>query len=158
MTGDIMAFFSRLEGLVREIIQAKILGLFLFSAKAEGFDQILQKVGFNSFITLLVQCGVIKGSLRNKIDKLNGVRNQLAHSWDERDVYYDRKAGTRLRDNIIKFREDAKEVWLELIKVHMKAEVKDIGNLMVRLGDYNTIPAWNDITKDRKSRGSTDEE
>ena len=53
---------------------------------------------------------------------------------------------------MIKFREDAKEVWLELIKVHMKAEVKDIGNLMVRLGDYNTIPAWNDVTRERESR------
>jgi hypothetical protein len=30
--GDILAFFSRLEGLVREIIQARILGLFLLWA------------------------------------------------------------------------------------------------------------------------------
>jgi hypothetical protein len=64
--GDILAFFSRLEGLVREIIQARILGLFLFSAKAEEFDQILQKVGFNNSIRLLVEWGVIKGSLQNK--------------------------------------------------------------------------------------------
>jgi hypothetical protein len=156
--GDILAFFSRLEGLVREIIQARILGLFLFSAKAEEFDQILQKVGFNNSIRLLVEWGVIKGSLQNKIDKLNGIRNKLAHSWDERDVYYDRKTGVRILDNIVEFRKDAKEVWLELIKVYMKAEVKDIGNLMVKLGDYNTINVWNDIIKERKSEGYTDEE
>jgi hypothetical protein len=156
--GDILAFFSRLEGLVREIVQARILGLFLFSAKAEEFDQILQKVGFNGSIRLLVEWGVIKGSLKKKIDELNGIRNQLAHSWDERDVYFDRKAGIRLRDNIVGFREDAKEVWLELIKIHMKAEIKDIENLKVRLGEYNTIPAWNDIAKERESRGFTDEE
>ena len=156
--GDILAFFSRLEGLVREIIQARILGLFLFSAKAEEFDQILQKVGFNNSIRLLVEWGVIKGSLQNKIDKLNGIRNKLAHSWDERDVYYDRKTGVRILDNIVEFRKDAKEVWLELIKVYMKAEVKDIGNLMVKLGDYNTINVWNDIIKERKSQGYTDEE
>jgi hypothetical protein len=95
--------------------------------------------------------GVIKGSLRKKIDRLNGIRNQLAHSWDERDVYYDKKAGIRLRDKIVEFRQDAKKAWLELIKIHMKAEAKDIGNLTVKLGDYNTIPAWNDITKERKS-------
>ena len=119
--GDILAFFSRLDGLVREIIQARILGLFLFSAKAEEFDQLLQKVDFNGSIRLLEDWGVIKGSLKNKIDKLNGIRNQLAHTWDERDVYYDRKARIRLRDNIVQFREDAKEIWLELIKIHMKA-------------------------------------
>jgi hypothetical protein len=151
MRGDILAFFSRLEGLVREIIQARILGLFLFPVKAEEFDQILQKVGFNGSIRLLNDWGVIKGNLKKKIDELNGIRNQLAHSWDECDVYYDRKAGIRLKDNIAEFREDAKKVWFELIKIHMKAEVKDIGNLMVRLGDYNTIPVWNDITKERKS-------
>jgi hypothetical protein len=61
-------------------------------------------------------------------------------------------------DNIVEFRKDAKEVWLELIKVYMKAEVKDIGNLMVKLGDYNTINVWNDIIKERKSQGYTDEE
>jgi hypothetical protein len=156
--GDILAFFSRLEGLVREIIQARILGLFLFSAKAEEFDQVLQKAGFNGSIRLLVEWGVIKGSLKKKIDKLNGISNQLAHSWDERDVYYDGKAGIRLKDNIAEFREDAKEVWLELIKIHMQAEIKDIENLKVRLGDYNTIPAWNDITKERKLQGYTDED
>jgi hypothetical protein len=38
----------------------------------------------------------------------------------------------------------------------MKAETKEIGNLMVRLGDYNTINAWNDITRERESRKVTD--
>ena len=33
----------------------------------------------------------------------------------------------------------------------MKAEVKDIENLKVKLGDYNTIPAYNDIIKERDS-------
>jgi hypothetical protein len=40
----------------------------------------------------------------------------------------------------------------------MKAEAKDIENLLVRLGDYNTIPAWSDITRERESRGFTEEE
>jgi hypothetical protein len=129
MRGGILAFFSRLEGVVREIIQARILGLYLSSAKAEEFDQLLQKVGFNGSLNLLVEWGVIKRSLKNKIDKINGIRNRLAHSWDERDVFYDRKAGIKLKDKIEEFREEAKEVWLELIRIHMKAEVKHLGNL-----------------------------
>ena len=150
--GDILDFFSKLEVLVKEIIQARIFGLFLFSTKADEFEQVLQRAGFYNYLRLLEDWGIISGSLRNKIGKLNKICNQLAHSWDERDVYYDRKAGIRLRDNIVEFREEAKKVWLELIKVHMKAEVKDRENLKVRLEDYNTIPAWNDITKERKSR------
>ena len=129
MRGGILAFFSRLEGVVREIIQARILGLYLSSTKAEEFDQLLQKVGFNGSLNLLVEWGVIKRNLKNKIDKINGIRNRLAHSWDERDVFYDRKAGIKLKDKIEEFREEAKEVWLELIRIHMKAEVKHLGNL-----------------------------
>jgi uncharacterized protein YutE (UPF0331/DUF86 family) len=86
-------------------------------------------VGFNGSLNLLVEWGVIKRSLKNKIDKINGIRNRLAHSWDERDVFYDRKAGIKLKDKIEEFREEAKEVWLELIRIHMKAEVKHLGNL-----------------------------
>jgi hypothetical protein len=40
----------------------------------------------------------------------------------------------------------------------MKAEIKDLGILLNKLGDYNTIEAWNDIVKERKSRGFTDKE
>jgi hypothetical protein len=149
--GDILAFFSRLEGLVREMIQARILGLYLSSTEVEEFDQILQKAGFNNCITLLKEWGMIKGNLKKKIADLIGIRNRLAHGWEDRDVYYDKKAGIKLIDKIVEFREEAKEVWLELIKIHMKAEAKDIGNLMVSLGDYNTIPAYNDIIKERDS-------
>ena len=49
--GDILDYFSKVESLVREIIQARILGLFLFSEKVEQFDQLLQKVGFNAHKT-----------------------------------------------------------------------------------------------------------
>jgi hypothetical protein len=133
--GDILAFFSRLEGLVREMIQARILGLYLSSAKAEEFDQILQKAGFNNCITVLNDWKMIKGNLKKKIADLIGIRNRLAHGWEERDVYYDKKVGIKLIDKIVEFREEAKEVWLELIKIHMKAEAKDIENLKARLGD-----------------------
>jgi hypothetical protein len=135
MRGDILAFFSRLEGLVREMIQARISGLYLSSAKAEEFDEILQKAGFNNCITLLKDWGMIKGKLRKKIGNLTGIRNRLAHSWDERDVFYDKKARIMLKDKIVEFREEVKEVWLELIKIHRKAEAKEIENLKVRLGD-----------------------
>jgi hypothetical protein len=40
----------------------------------------------------------------------------------------------------------------------MKAEVKDLGILLNKLGDYNTINVYNDIIKERESRGYTGEE
>jgi hypothetical protein len=63
--GDILDFFSKLEGLVNEIIQAMILGL--FSAKVKEFDNILQKVSFAGCIDLLIKWKVIKGDLKGKI-------------------------------------------------------------------------------------------
>ena len=97
---------------------------------------------------------MIEGSLKDKIDRLNGVRNHLAHSWSERDVYYKKNTENkriRLLDNIEEFRKDAKEVWLELIKIYMQAEVKDIGHLISKLDDPNTINVWDEITKESGS-------
>lgn len=148
--GDILDYFSKVEFLVREIIQARILGLFLFSAKVEEFDQILQKAGFYGCIRLLDDWGMIGNNLRGKIDRVNGVRNQLAHSWSERDVYYKKNAENkriRLSDNLEEFMKDAKEVWLELIIIYMQAAVKDIGRLLSKLEDPNTINVWSDIHK-----------
>jgi hypothetical protein len=59
--------------------------------------------------------------------------------------------------NIEEFRKDAREVMLSLIEIYMKEEVKDLGILLNKLGDYNTINVWNDITRERESRGFTDE-
>jgi hypothetical protein len=151
--GDVIDFVSKLESLVREIIQARILGL--FSPKVKEFDDVLQPVSFDRCIRLLIKWKVIEGGLKSKIVELKNVRNGLAHSWSESDVLYE---NISLHDNIEEFRKDAKEVWLSLIKIYMKEEVKHLGILLNKLGDYNTINAWSDITRERESRGSTDEE
>ena len=81
--------FSSMERLAkRGDIQARIFGLFLFSTKADEFEQILQRAGFYNYLRLLEDWGVISGSPRNKIGRLNKIRNQLAHSWDDSEVYY----------------------------------------------------------------------
>jgi len=69
--GDILDFFSKLEVLVKEIIQERILGLFLFSTKADQFEQILQRVGSYNILRLLNDWEVISDSLRDKIGRLN---------------------------------------------------------------------------------------
>jgi hypothetical protein len=57
-------------------------------------------------MSILVEWGVIKGNPKKKINRLNGIHKNLAHSWDERDVYY----RIRSKDKIVEFREEAKEV------------------------------------------------
>lgn len=160
--GDILDYFSKVESLVKEIIQARLLGLFLFSEKAEEFDDILQKVGFRGCVELLEGWGVIEGNLKRKIEKINTVRNQYAHSWSEHDVYYEKdpsKKPIRLASNIVKFREDAESVWVGLIEIYMRYEVKDLGRLISKLDDPNTINVWGDITAAREARNiSLDEE
>ena len=113
---------------------------------------MLQRVGFNGCIGLLMDWDVIEGNLKSKIERLNGVRNQLAHSWSEQDVYYKFEGKhIRLNESLDQFRIDAKEVWVEvwveLIKIYMQAEVKDLGRLLVKLDDYNTFDAWTEISK-----------
>ena len=72
--GDILDYFSKVESLVREIIQARVLGL--FSKRVQQFGKNLQKLVFNGCIRLLEEWGMMGGSLKDKIDGLNGVRNQ----------------------------------------------------------------------------------
>jgi hypothetical protein len=159
--GNILDFFSKLEILVKEIVQANILGL--FSPKVREFDQVLLKLNFADYVELLYKWRVIKSSLKEKIDDLRKIRNHYAHSWSESDtipLYKKDEKGNpvSLRDNIERFRKDTREVMLALIEIYMKEEVKHLGILLNKLGDYNTINVWSDITKERKSRGVTDEE
>jgi hypothetical protein len=134
----------------------------LFSPRVREFDHILSKLDFAECIDLLIKWRVIRLNLKNKIDDLRRVRNHYAHSWSESDtIPFYKKDGKgnpiSLRDNIEEFRKDAREVMLSLIEIYMKEEVKDLGILLNKLGDYNTINVWNDITRERESRGFTDE-
>lgn len=148
---EILDFFSKLEFLVKEMISARILGL--FSANAYEFDEMLQKITFSGCIDLLFKWRIIDSHLKRKLEKLANVRNQLAHSWNERHVFYKQDSKKRpipLTENLEEFKTDAQEVWIGLINIHMRAEVKDLGRLISKLSDYNTINAWTEISRGRE--------
>ncbi len=86
--GQILDFFSKMESLVGELIKAKFLGL--FSEQSNEFDDLLQKLNFARCIELLLTWGTIDGHLKNDINRITSVRNQLAHSWSEKEVFYGR--------------------------------------------------------------------
>lgn len=117
-----------MEFLVNELIQARILGL--FSERAYELDNLLEMVNFNSAIELLERWGIISSGLSKQISKIKAVRNQLAHRWSEKEVFYGKDAnGNRITivENIDKFKKDAEMVWTSLIDIYMLEEEKEIG-------------------------------
>jgi hypothetical protein len=150
--GQILNFFAKLEVLVNELIQAKFLGL--LSEKAYEFDDLLQKINFNSKAELLTKWHVIDGNLQNNIKEVQGLRNQLAHRWSEHDVLYKKDTNGKpltITQNINEFKKDAEEVWIRLINIYAQEENKNIGTLMSKFDDPNTIRAWEEVAKERKS-------
>jgi len=150
--GQILNFFAKLEFLVNELIQAKLLGL--LSEKAYDFDELLQKINFMVKVDLLKRWHVIDGNLNKHINKIQRLRNQFAHSWSEHDIFYSGRDGKLLpiTRNIEVFKKDAEEVWVRLIDIYTKEENKNIGILIFKLDEPNTIKVWQDISKEKTSR------
>lgn len=150
--GQLLNFFSKVEFLVNELIQARILGL--FSERAYELDNLLEKVNFNAEIELLEKWGVINSGLEKRISKIKAVRNQLAHRWDEKEVFYDRDpTGNKLTiiENVDKFKQDAEKVWTNLIDIYMKEEEKEMGRVISKLDDPNTINIYQEMVEARNS-------
>jgi hypothetical protein len=152
--GEILNFGSKLEFLVNELIQAKLLGL--FSSQAYEFDDLLRYVNFNSRIQILKKWGVITNHQKKDIKKVMEVRNQLAHKWDEKEVLYGQEKN--IIENIDEFRKAAEKVWRNLVEIYMKEEDKRIGTLISQLDDPNTVNLWAEITKVKESSGEVSDE
>jgi hypothetical protein len=148
--GDILNFFAKLEFIVSELIQARFLGL--FSEKAYEFDDLLGKIDFEQKIRLLKQWNVIDNNLLSRIQDIFKVRNQLAHIWDEKEVFYGKDTeGNKVSligntENFEKFKKAGESVWLDVVQIFMAEEEKHFGKLITKLDDPNTINAWEDIT------------
>ena len=150
--GNIIDFFSKLEFLVNELIQAKMLGL--SSEKAYDFDLVLECIDFSDRPWLLKEWRTISGSEMEKIKNISSVRNQLAHRWSEKEVSYGKDiAGKTLSisDNIQKFRDNAEKVWMNLISRYMIEEEKHIGRVIQQLEDPNTLSSlWAEMPKEQE--------
>jgi len=94
--------------------------------------------------------GIINGNKKEKITRIVRVRNQFAHKWNEKDVIYgtDNSGNdATIIQNIEKFRNDAENMWINLIDKYMIEEEKQIGRLIAKLEDPNTINVPAQITK-----------
>ena len=153
--GEILNFFAKLEFLINELIQARFLGL--FSEKAYEFDEVLEKINFEQKLKLLKDWGITNNNLLERIQHLFAVRNHLAHRWKEQEAFYGKDpTGNKISliKNFEKFKVDGESVWVEVINKFMAEEEKDIGRLISKLDDPNTINVWADITKKREREDS----
>lgn len=122
--GKVLALFSKLEFLVNELIQFKLLG---FNApNGEKLDDLLAEVTFDRKIGLLKEWGFIDKELRGKIKKITDLRNDLAHEYDIRGVFYphDKKQDERfkLKKVFDKFKNDIEIVWKSLIALYQEKQ------------------------------------
>jgi predicted hydrolase (HD superfamily) len=102
----------------------------------------LENLNFGSDIRLLRKWQVTSHNLEKHILDIKTVRNQLAHRWDEKEVFYGKDThGKKITivNNIGKFKQDAEKVWTDLIDIYMKEEEKQIGRVISKLEDPNTI-------------------
>ena len=84
--GEILELFSKLEFIVNELIQLKILGA--NSDKGKNLDDILENVDLFSRIRLLNKWGIIDKSVNGKLMHVKQVRNGFAHAWGKEEVRY----------------------------------------------------------------------
>jgi phosphopantetheinyl transferase (holo-ACP synthase) len=96
---------------------------------------------------------MINSSETEKIEKISSVRNQLAHRWSGKEVSYGKDNTGKpisISNNIEKFKNDAEEVWKTLIRIYMIEEEKQVGRVIQKLEDPNTISLWAEIPKEQE--------
>ena len=90
-----MDIVTKLESLVNEVIQNKVVGYDLH--RSYLLDSILENIPFATKLGLLKEWGLFdifskdKDSYFYKIKNIMNVRNHLAHQWTEYEALYQKK-------------------------------------------------------------------
>ncbi len=119
--GEILDVFTKLEFLINEIMQLKLLGF--NSEKSFMLDDLLVSADLYSRVKILEEWGIINRKVSNLIMQTKRVRNGFAHSWGNEEVYY---KGERIESNFSKFKDDLEYVWLELLRTYYNLLMKNL--------------------------------
>jgi hypothetical protein len=117
--GDILDIFSKLEFIINELINLKVLGP--NSEKSIMFDNILESINFPTKLRLLKDWGIIDNRLIRLIEKTRRVRNALAHKWSIFEVRFNNRP---LRDTFEDFRNDMTSIWEQIIDIYQNEQEK----------------------------------
>ena len=139
--GSILEVFSKLEFIVNELIQLRLIGYNLKQGLML-FD-LLKVINFRSKIMILKKWKVISGNLKNKMWKAYDVRNAFAHLWSKNEVMYKKDF---LKNNFEDFKNDMEEIWDELLKAYkIQQEKIDVDGIIESIKKMNPKKAWEDI-------------
>jgi hypothetical protein len=134
--GKIIALFAKLEFLVNELIQLKLLGF--NSPKGKKLDDLLEEVNFDTRVKLLKEWDIINDELRGKIIKVHKVRSALAHVYNMEEIGYPQKTPGKkqaeeapLRQTFDYFKNDLEEIWKSLIVIYQEQQKTFGGDLNV---------------------------
>jgi len=129
--GDILDVFSKMEFIINEIVQLKLLGPKLSGLNFEKtlmLDDLLEYVDFFSRLRLINTWGIIDKKLLNLIMHTKQVRNGFAHAWDESEVFY---KGEKIKKNFIEFKLDIENIWKQILEIYKKEQEKiDVNELI----------------------------
>lgn len=124
--GKILALFSKLEFLINELIQLKLLGF--NSRNGRELDDLLEEVSFEKRTRLLQEWSIIDEKLWGKIKRVTEVRNNLAHVYNIEKISYPKKISKKksekipLRQVFDDFKKDFEEVWKGLIEIYQEKQ------------------------------------
>lgn len=111
--GRTLDAFSKIELIVNEIIEAKVLNN---NGNKRDFEDLTEKISLAQKLQLLRKWGLISQKTLGKLHKLKNVRNVLAHSWHIKNAVYGKDK--TLKNNFPQFQEDIKEIWKKLVNVY----------------------------------------
>ena len=131
--GEILDLFSKMEFMVNELIQLKMLGA--NSEEAEKLDDVLAYVDFFSRLRLLRKWGVLENKTVEMVNQTKQVRNGFAHAWGTEEVLYKEKP---IEENFENFKKDMEEIWGSLVGIYSVEQKKyDVPGIFNRIREEN---------------------
>ena len=131
--GEILELFSKLEFIVNELIQLKILGA--NSNKGKSLDEILEYIDFFSRVRLLKKWRIIDNALFQKVLDVKQVRNGFAHAWGKEEVRY---KGKKIENIFSEFKANMEDIWKNILEIYKEEQEKiDLKPLFEKLKELN---------------------
>ncbi|MCP4647662.1 MAG: hypothetical protein GY852_08000 [bacterium] len=131
--GEILDLFSKMEFMVNELIQLRVLGA--NSDGAEKLDDLLAQVDFFSRLRVLRKWGVLENKTVEMVNQTKQVRNGFAHAWGTEEVSYKEKP---IGGNFEVFKKDMEEIWKALVDVYSVEQKKyDVSEIFGRIRGEN---------------------
>lgn len=131
--GEILDLFSKMEFLVNELIQLRVLGP--NSENAEKMDDILSGLDLFGRVKLLKRWGMLDNKHAEMLNQARQARNGFAHAWGTEEVLYKEKP---IEKTFPQFKKDMEEIWEALVAAYSLEQKKyDISGIFEEIRKHN---------------------